>query len=63
VSSDFIVFTGTDIQSIEVTDLSGKPFSFASSGGNHFDVSALPAGFYVLTSVNEQRVRRRFVKI
>jgi hypothetical protein len=63
VSSDFIVFTGTDIQSIEVTDLSGKPFSFASSGANHFDVSVLPAGFYVLTSVNEQRVRRRFVKI
>jgi hypothetical protein len=63
VGSDFLVFAGIDIQSIEITDLSGKQFSFASSGANHFDVSQLPAGFYVLSAVNEQMVRRSFVKM
>ncbi len=63
VSSNFIVFAGTEIQTIEVTDLSGKLFAFTSSGANHFDVSQLPAGFYVLTAVNDQMVRRSFVKM
>ncbi len=62
VSSDFILFLGADIQSIVVTDLSGKSFAFTSSGANHFDVSKLPAGFYILTAVNGQTVRKSFVK-
>jgi hypothetical protein len=63
VSSDLIVFASTDIQSIEVSDLSGKTFEFTSSGANHFDISMLPAGFYVLTAVNQQVVRRSFIKV
>ena len=63
VDSDLMVFVGTDIQSIVVKDLSGKQFSFASSGANQFDVSQLPAGFYVLTAVNGEMVRRSFVKM
>jgi hypothetical protein len=63
VDSDLMVFVGSDIQSIVVTDLSGKEFAFTSLGANQFDVSHLPSGFYVLTAINEQMVRRRFVKL
>lgn len=63
VDSDLMVFVGSDIQSIVVTDLSGKEFAFTSSGANQFDVAHLPSGFYVLTAINEQMVRRRFVKL
>jgi hypothetical protein len=63
VGSDFIVFSGTEIQTIEITDLSGKLFAFTSTGANHFAISQLSAGFYVLTAVNNQMVRRSFVKM
>jgi hypothetical protein len=63
VHSDLIIFAEMDIQSIEIRELSGKTFAFTTSGDNHFDVSMLPAGFYVLTALNEQTVRRSFVKM
>ena len=63
VHSDLIIFADMDIQSIEIRELSGKTFAFTTSGDNHFDVSILPAGFYVLTALNEQTVRRSFVKM
>jgi hypothetical protein len=63
VQSDILVFVGTEIESIEVRDLSGRAFVFSTMGSNHYDVSALPAGFYVLTAVNQQVVRRSFVKV
>jgi hypothetical protein len=63
VDSYLMVFVGTDIHSMVVTDLSGKQFAFSSSGANQFDVSQLPAGFYVLTAVNGAMVRRSFVKM
>lgn len=63
VHSDILVFVGSEIESIEVKDLSGRTFFFSSLGSNHFDVSQLPSGFYMLTSVNQHKVQRRFVKM
>ncbi len=63
VHSDLIIFADMDIQSIEIRELSGKTFAFTTTGANHFDVSMLPAGFYVLTALNQQTVKRSFVKM
>jgi len=63
VDADLRVFAKTEIVSIEVKDLSGKTFIFLTTGINQFDVSRLPAGFYVLTMVNQQVTRRSFIKI
>ncbi|MEN9973847.1 MAG: hypothetical protein RIS20_2194 [Bacteroidota bacterium] len=63
VNTELSLLGETEFTSIQVTDLSGKSIVFTTSGSNRFDVSALPAGFYVLSSVNEQLVRRSFVKM
>jgi len=63
VNTELSLLSATEFTSIQVTDLSGKSMLFATSGSNHFDVSSLPAGFYVLTAVNDQIVRRSFVKM
>jgi hypothetical protein len=47
---------------IQVADLSGKSYDFKSLGNNTFDVSILPAGFYMLNSVDNKLARRGFVK-
>ncbi len=63
VHSDIVVFVGTEIESIEVKDLNGKTYIFSKCGANKFDLSPLSSGFYVLTAVNKQVVRRSFVKL
>jgi hypothetical protein len=63
VNTELSLLGETEFTSIQVTDLSGKSMVFTTSGSNRFDVSSLPAGFYVLSSVNEQQVRRSFVKM
>jgi hypothetical protein len=63
VRSDLLLFVGTEIESIEIKDLSGRTFVFTAVGSNHFDVSTLPSGFYMLTSVNQQVVKKSFVKM
>lgn len=63
VNTELSLLGETEFTSIQVTDLSGKSMMFTTSGSNRFDVSALPAGFYVLTAVNDQMVRRSFVKM
>ena len=47
---------------IQVADLSGKSYDFKSLGNNTFDVSILPAGFYMLNSLDNKLARRGFVK-
>jgi hypothetical protein len=47
---------------IQVADLSGKSYDFKSLGNNTFDVSIIPAGFYMLNSVDNKLARRGFVK-
>jgi hypothetical protein len=63
VHSDLFLFAETEIESIEINDLSGRSFAFNAIGSNHFDVSKLPSGFYILTEVNHQVVRKSFVKL
>jgi hypothetical protein len=63
VNTELSLLGDTEFTSIQVTDLSGKSVIFKSSGANNFDVSNLLAGFYVLTAVDQQVVRKRFVKM
>jgi hypothetical protein len=63
VNTELSLLGETEFTSIQVTDLSGKSRVITTSGSNRFDVSSLPAGFYVLTAVNDQLVRRSFVKM
>lgn len=63
VHNELSLLGDVEFTSIQVTDLSGKSQIFTSTGFNHFDVSTLPAGFYVLTTVDQQSVRKSFVKL
>jgi hypothetical protein len=63
VTHEFVLLGETEFTSIQVSDLSGKSMVITTSGSNRFDVSSLPAGFYVLNAVNDQLVRRSFVKM
>ena len=63
VTHEFVLMGETEFTSIQVSDLSGKSMVITTSGSNRFDVSSLPAGFYVLNAVNDQLVRRSFVKM
>ena len=63
VNTELSLLSATEFTSIQVTDLSGKSVIFKTSGANNFDVSTLPAGFYVLTAVDQQVVRKSFVKM
>jgi len=63
VNTELSLLGETEFTSIQVTDLSGKSMMITTSGSNRFNVSALPAGFYVLNAVNNQLVRRSFVKM
>ena len=63
VITELSLLSEMEFTSIQVTDLSGKSIIFKSSGANNFDVSTLPAGFYVLTAVDKQVVRKSCVKM
>ena len=63
VNTELSLIGDVKFTSIQVTDLSGKSFIFRSKGTNDFDVSNLPAGFYMLTAVDQKVVRKRFVKL
>jgi hypothetical protein len=63
VNTELSLLGDTEFTTIQVTDLSGKSIIFKSTGANHFVVSTLPAGYYVLTAVDQQVVRKRFVKM
>ena len=63
VNNELFLLGDTQFTSIEVSNLSGKSVVFTSSGSNYFDVSSLPAGFYVLHAVDQQMIRRSFIKM
>ncbi|MFZ9613376.1 MAG: T9SS type A sorting domain-containing protein [Crocinitomicaceae bacterium] len=63
VYTELSLLGDAEFTTIQVTDLSGKSLVFKSTGFNHFDVSNLPAGCYVLSAVNDQLVRKSFVKM
>ena len=51
------------VQFIEVKDLSGKTYVLPSTGNNHFDVTALAPGFYVLSALGQNPTQQAFIKL
>jgi len=62
VQNELRILSEAAFEIVQVTDLSGKSYEFKSSGNNTFDVSILPAGFYMLHTVDGKLARRGFVK-
>jgi hypothetical protein len=62
VQNELRILSEAAFEIVQVTDLSGKSYEFKSIGNNTFDVSILPAGFYMLHTVDNKLARRGFVK-
>jgi hypothetical protein len=62
VQNELRILSEAAFDVIQVADLTGKTYDFKSLGNNTFDVSILPAGFYMLNSVNDKLARKGFVK-
>lgn len=54
--------TLTPPYSIQISDLSGRVYTLKSAGDNQFDMGSFPAGFYILTTVNQIAVNKPFIK-
>ena len=63
IANGLLVFTDAEIETIEIQDLSGKSYEFKSSGAGQFDISTLPTGFYMLSTINNTATRKAFVKL
>jgi hypothetical protein len=63
IANGLLVFTDAEIETIEIQDLSGKSYVFKSSGAGQFDISTLPTGFYMLSTINNTATRKAFVKL
>ncbi len=62
VQNELRILTDAALEVIEIKDLRGESYEFKSSGNNTFDVSILPAGFYMLHTVDNKLARKGFVK-
>jgi hypothetical protein len=62
VQNELRILSAAAFEVVRVTDLSGKSYEFRSFGNNTFDVSILPAGFYMLHTVDDKLARKGFVK-
>jgi hypothetical protein len=62
VQNELRILSEAAFEIVQVNDLSGKSYEFKSIGNNTFDVSILPAGFYMLHTVDGKLARRGFVK-
>jgi hypothetical protein len=62
VQNELRLLSEATYEVIQVVDLSGKSYEFKSSGANTFDVSMLPAGFFMLQTVDGKLARKGFVK-
>jgi hypothetical protein len=62
VQNEMHILSEASFDVVQVTDLSGKSYEFRSFGNNTFDVSILPAGFYMLHTVDDKLARKGFVK-
>ena len=62
VQNELRILSEAAFDVVQVADLSGKSYEFKSLGNNTFDVSILPAGFYMLHTVDGKLARRGFVK-
>jgi hypothetical protein len=63
VQNELRILSEAEFEVIEIKDLRGESYEFKSSGNNTFDVSILPAGFYMLHTVDNKLARKAFVKI
>jgi hypothetical protein len=63
VSDVLQILAAPVVQFIEVKDLSGKTYVLPSTGNNHFDVTALAPGFYVLSSLGQNPTQQAFIKL
>jgi hypothetical protein len=62
VQNELRILSEAEFEVIEIKDLRGESYEFKSSGKNTFDVSILPAGFYMLHTVDNKLARKGFVK-
>ena len=62
VQNELRILSEAEFEVIEIKDLRGESYEFKSSGNNTFDVSILPAGFYMLHTVDNKLARKGFVK-
>jgi hypothetical protein len=63
VQNELRILSEAEFEVIEIKDLRGESYEFKSSGNNTFDVSILPAGFYMLHTVDNKLARKALVKI
>ena len=63
VSDVLQILAAPVVQFIEVKDLSGKTYVLPSTGNNHFNVTALAPGFYVLSSLGQNPTQQAFIKL
>jgi hypothetical protein len=63
VSDVLQILAAPVVQFIEVKDLGGKTYVLPSTGNNHFDVTALAPGFYVLSALGQNPTQQAFIKL
>jgi hypothetical protein len=62
VQNELQILGEINFNQIQISDLSGRFYTLNSAGDNQFDVTMLPAGFYILTTVNQIAVNKPFIK-
>ena len=62
VHNELHILGEINFNQIQISDLSGRVYTLNSAGDNQFDVTMLPAGFYILTTVNQIAVNKPFIK-
>jgi hypothetical protein len=62
VQNELQILGEINFNQIQISDLSGRVYTLNSEGDNQFDVTMLPAGFYILTTVNQIAVNKPFIK-
>lgn len=62
VHNELQILGEIDFNQIQISDLSGRVYTVKNAGNNLFDVTMLPAGFYILTTVNQIAVNKPFIK-
>lgn len=63
VENTLICFGDKPIFAIEIIDLFGKKYLFTAEETNQFDLSGLAPGYYYISQVNKQSIRKTFVKL
>lgn len=62
VHNELQILGEIDFNQFQISDLSGRVYTVKNAGNNLFDVTMLPAGFYILTTVNQIAVNKPFIK-